>query len=147
MTTVSRVLAGAAGAVILMGCARQMTVRLPPAEDRDQAAVAAAVGWLLRAVPATVYTVELGGKPATVELLSLIMSVAPPLPAESSDTWTPELEITAVDPVWKNATDSSLTLTYDSGTGLNTCVVQLRAEGTEVRNWRVDAPDCAPARR
>ena len=147
MTTVARVLASVTGAAILMGCTRQMTIRLPPAEDRDQAAVAAAIGWLLRAVPATVYTVEVGGKPATVELLSLIMSVAPAAPVGPGDTWTPGLEIAAAAPVWQGPTETTVTLRYVSGTDLNTCVVKLRAADIEARNWRVHVPDCAAARR
>ena len=127
------------------GSSRIGTITLPQADSRDEAALAAAVGWLLRALPAWGLTADVNGEPATAKFLALVMSLAPEPQARAADDTRSFafIHVAASGPIWATVERASVTLVYgEAERAPITCAVQLKPVSKGWREWRIDRSSC-----
>jgi len=126
-------------------CSQHVVITLPPGGSKQDEAVASAVGWLLRTVDASIYTVEVNGTPASAELLALVMSVAPDVTSSSLGS-SGLFEIQAAGPILTDPTLGTVSLRYrdPEGAAQHACVVSVRESSSRARRWLVEPHDCPP---
>ena len=134
--------------ILTSHCARPIRVTVIAGGSREDAALAAAVGWLINELPVGMTLVDVNGAPATDQFMNLvILGAAQAQMTAQSDGGLVErhgnLHIRATGPVWGGHNAAMVALQYADGerpfVGCSVSVKAAEANGT---TWLVKTGDC-----
>ena len=135
--------------VLTSHCARPTRVTVIAAGSREDAALAAAVGWLVNELPLAITLVDVNGAPATDEFMNLVLlgAARAQMTAQSNGGLVKRhanLHIRAAGPVWGGHNTAMVALQYADGeTPFVGCSVSVKAAEANGTTWLVNTGDCA----